>query len=387
LPYFRMQGFAFLLLSCCLGTHVWLSTKAWPEAPQRKWVVLRGAFGWGQFLFGVIAVQIGAPLGDLAALQSVNVVAAALLGRMFLSEVVRYVHGLAICCAVVGAVLVSKPPFLFGSGDAIDDAAWPGHILALLSGMSKAGIFIASRKCPTAAPSLLTLATVAQASIVFMVLPLTRLVDEHPSGTLTASASGAIGWFTLLVISTGFATLLISAGSQLCPAAASAIINNSACMAFGYILQVTLYDNIPSVTTACGCMLMFASIVLMSVFRDRPKPAGGPKGVREETTRQPRDADGAAKVRGEGPAGTVGGPGACRDEGAAAATATEPSGSGVRGGAAAVPAATAPRAWRREGAAAEGVPGCLLGGACATASCLWGSPGLRFEAPPSERSP
>merc|ERR1711920_1091180 len=59
---------------------------------QRKWVFLRGLIGTTCMCLTLTSIAAGAPVGDVAALGSTNVVVAAVFAHVFLGEKVRSAH-------------------------------------------------------------------------------------------------------------------------------------------------------------------------------------------------------------------------------------------------------------------------------------------------------
>ena len=55
----------------------------------------------------LLAQQVGVPLGDIGALNSVNVVIAACIGQAFLGESTTLLHALGVALAVAGGVVQS----------------------------------------------------------------------------------------------------------------------------------------------------------------------------------------------------------------------------------------------------------------------------------------
>merc|ERR1712232_732749 len=106
--------------------------------------------GAANFLFQALSVRAGTPLGDVATFTSINMVIAAFLGRVFLGEALWFVHVIALFSSFGGAVLISKPVFIFGGAGGADNgwAASVGYLLALAAGFSQAAQFVCSRKSP-----------------------------------------------------------------------------------------------------------------------------------------------------------------------------------------------------------------------------------------------
>merc|ERR1719162_1797649 len=115
-----------------------------PTLKQWKWLFLMSVFGFLSFLFSVLAIRLGASPGDVASLQSVNLVVAAVLGRLFLNERLGPAHLVSLLCSVCGAVLISKPEFIFGGSDeeAGGASARFGLVFAPISGFFLGSAFV-----------------------------------------------------------------------------------------------------------------------------------------------------------------------------------------------------------------------------------------------------
>jgi len=265
--FFYLYGLASLLgglilvIAACHQGHI--SQMGWRSW---KWVVLRGASGTLIFIFAVLALACGAPLGDTSALSCINVVLAALLGRAFLGEALRGLHVAALTISVVGALVISKPEFLFGKQS---EAQVPvaGYCMALASGVSSGFTFIAARRAHDVSPIIMTASVMIQEGIATMVLPMLGLVDELPAQLLWASPLKAIisvlGFLLLALLACG----TTSFGAQLCPAAASSTIFSATSMSLGYALQTALHDEAPEFLTGSGAFLMLLGVALMAWAR------------------------------------------------------------------------------------------------------------------------
>merc|ERR1719162_408329 len=145
-----------------------------PTLKQWKWLFLMSVFGFLSFLFSVLAIRLGASPGDVASLQSVNVVVAAVLGRLFLNERLGPIHLLSLLCSVGGAVLISKPEFIFGGSDeggAQGALARLGLAFAPMSGFFLASAFVCTRKMGTINMWILPACTMAISIVGFFVMP------------------------------------------------------------------------------------------------------------------------------------------------------------------------------------------------------------------------
>lgn len=262
--YFRIMSVSdgMLVLVCvagCVAGRVPL-----PGIRQAVWLFLRGFFGAASFLMLILAVRVGASPGDAAALGSINTVIAALFGRIFLGEPFGLAHSIAIACAVAGAVLISKPAFLFDSGPTGGNALL-GYSLAGASGFTKACVFIAARKCTKASSWHLNLSPASFGFLAFVLLPLLPLIDEPKTTELQEPL--CIVFIMVLFIAHATAMYSQGAASKFCKAAVGATSNTGAAMVSGYIIQTLFFDKAPELISVGGAALMFASVIIMAVTR------------------------------------------------------------------------------------------------------------------------
>ena len=98
----------YLLASCCLmagvvnALHVWWQGIACPQREDIKWVLARAVFENFHWIGAMLSVIVGAAPGDVAALTSIDIIAAALLGLVFLGERVSILHLFALILSVAG---------------------------------------------------------------------------------------------------------------------------------------------------------------------------------------------------------------------------------------------------------------------------------------------
>jgi len=271
-PYFRLMSmvcvFACLPIALVL---VALKTPL-PEPGHRKWVLLRGLFGAGSFFCSILAAQLDAPVGDVEALRSVNMIAAALLGRFLLDEELHKVTVLALGCSIAGAVLISQPGCLFGRHGAHESStAWIGDILALISGACQACVFVASRKAPGTSVWVQALSSHLMSGLTAGALPMLGAIDDYSvTPLLSAPPAQVAGCFALLFGNTFLSTIMVSAAAQWCTAAESAIISTSAGMGSGFVVQTEVFGAPPNKLALAGAALMLVGVVLMALAQSRP---------------------------------------------------------------------------------------------------------------------
>lgn len=262
-PYFRIFGLACLLIS--LGTLVAMALLniSLPDASERKWLLLRGSFGALTFLLLVAAVHQGTPMGDVATLQSVNMVVAALLGRVVLSEPLRCPHLLALLSSLSGAVLIARPSFLFPSEEPRE--GWLGYLLAPASGFSQACVFIASRKAPGSSAWLHLLSVMVQCAVAGLLLPL--IVPDASLAPVRQAPLMALAWLSVVTGLIFVPSLSTSAAGRWCPAAVSAMTTTGVRMACSYAAQTVLFGEALEPLTIVGAALMLVAVVVVATLK------------------------------------------------------------------------------------------------------------------------
>jgi len=274
LPYFPVMGTA------CLTWGLFVLAMIGPSGAlskltqrQRKWAVIRGLFGALTLTLQVLSNVAGAPLGDASTLFSINVVVAALLGRIFLGEPLKALHICALLSSTVGAVLVSKPQALFGASE---EAEAPhgqpvlGYALALLAGVASGGIFIAARKAQGINPSVLMFSVSINDGASFWVLYLSGVLEPVSlSPFLVEPGLAALAFLALFVL---FMLLCstVSAGGQLCPAVVSATLYTSVGMTASFVGQTVLKQEYPNRASLVGAGFMLLGVALMALARRAP---------------------------------------------------------------------------------------------------------------------
>jgi len=264
-PFFRIIGSSCVVAAVCFAVVGAFRQADMPNAQIWKWLVLRGFFALTAFVLMSSAVRVGASTGDVASLSSINIVVAAVLGRIFLGEPLNRMHVVAICCCVLGTILISRPQFLFGGSGG--DSAWGGYMLAVLAGFTQACIAISCRKAGNASMYFMNSATLMVNGIGFVALPYTPFIEDASLRPLLLSPLAAAAWIGLIFIVTVLSTAANSGGSVWCPAAVSATINTAARMVFGYFAESVIFGKQPDLLTVSGAAAMLGGVVIMALAR------------------------------------------------------------------------------------------------------------------------
>jgi len=115
---------------------------------------------------------------------------------------------------------------------------------------------------------LMTSSVALQEGVMCCCLPLVGLVTEVGlNQVLTDTPWEAIATFGVMLLIVTVASASLSAGSQLCPAAASSTIFTSVGMSACYAVQMILHGQTPKPLTILGAALMLVSVSLMACAR------------------------------------------------------------------------------------------------------------------------
>lgn len=262
-PYWRITALSCLLVMCPIGAVIVLARQPAPSPHQLKWVVLLGVFSaiyWG---LAIVAAQIGVDAGDVATLTSVNIVVAAIMGRIFLHEPFRLLHFFSVVLSIVGAVLVARPAFIFGSSTS-NRAPWYGYVFAILSGFLQGCFFICSRKAGDISAGHPALSALFFSACLTVLLPFAPVVQEAALRVALNSPLEALGWTGVAFLTTMGSAWFSCAGSMLCPAAISATVYTASTMFFGYVAQTVFFGSSPEFVTVLGAGLMLVAVALMA---------------------------------------------------------------------------------------------------------------------------
>jgi len=277
-PYYSCTGFSNLLMASGLAVFIFLSGKKTRyeslTLDKAKWIFARGLMGAGAAVFSLAAVAAGAPIGDSSALGTVNIIVACLLGKLVLGEDLRILQIVSMVLTVVGSIFITKPESIFGTPGGLDSIStpWLGYALALASGVSSGFLFVVSRKMQDVSTLVVTVSVTGQEGSAFLILALVGFFKEPAIGETIEQEPVRVLLciFGLLLLIFGSAAA-ISAGSAMCPAAASSTVYMFTSMTLGYIAQSVLHHQVPDAITLIGAALMVLAVILMSVPEKRGK--------------------------------------------------------------------------------------------------------------------
>lgn len=262
-PYWRITALACALCSAVVVALLAGLKVQPPTTQQMKWVSLLGFFSAVYWGLGVVAVQIGVDPGDVAALTSINIVVAAIMGRVFLDERFRLLHMMAVTISLSGAILIAQPEFIFTSAKR-NRAPWYGYLCAIASGFLQGCFFICGRKAGDGSAAHLTLSAILSTIPLTVFVPFIPFVDEASFHVVLDSPWQGLAWTGVALLTSSASAFFSCAGAMLCPAAISATVYTAASMFFGYSVQTVFFASVPEPITIVGACLMLVAVSLMA---------------------------------------------------------------------------------------------------------------------------
>eukprot|EP00928_Gymnodinium_smaydae_P094294 TRINITY_DN7896_c0_g1_i1.p1 TRINITY_DN7896_c0_g1~~TRINITY_DN7896_c0_g1_i1.p1 ORF type:complete len:399 (+),score=57.14 TRINITY_DN7896_c0_g1_i1:71-1267(+) len=261
-PYWTFAGIACIIGAVLVAVVMLARGQSVPPFHELKWIILRGILGATYWTLSILAVWAGAQPGDVAALTSMNIVSAALLGRLFLDERLHQAHVVAVVSAIIGGTFISKPEFIFGNAGQ-GSTSWLGYILALTSGFLQSCCYISSRKATQLAVELHIIGPCIISVLICFTLPCTPVVTESLHAFSDAPWQCA-AWIAAIFAMSVAAFLFGSVGSMISPAAVSATLYTVSSMLSGYLVQTVLFGARPGLFSLCGAGFMLIAVWLMA---------------------------------------------------------------------------------------------------------------------------
>eukprot|EP00438_Fugacium_kawagutii_P011934 Skav206750 [mRNA] locus=scaffold1022:168245:169510:+ [translate_table: standard] len=327
-PYWYLVCAACTVASFFNGVAVRCFGMELPKKGDLKWVIARSLLEDLHWYFAVVAVIIGASPGDVAALTSIDIIAAACFGLIFLGEKLNVKHFLALGfwmaythllrfsvflgydgftieplniffskgsishqgLSVAGALCISQPEFLFGRPEGQHHSPL-GCWMALLSGCFQAGSFVCARKSAHISVGVLTFTSLLLAVPMALIPPMLPMGHQESWEPVLEEPWIALGLLAVISGWTMSSVALPAAGATRCPAAVSATVFTSACMVSGYLAQMLFFQEMPQALTLSGAACMLLSVILMAIpSRAEPEPEP-PKADAENAVEQPAESE------------------------------------------------------------------------------------------------
>lgn len=231
------------------------------NTPYVRWILfLRSFTGFGGILFAFLSIELIA-LGDSTVLQMLSTVLCAIIGCCVLNEPWRLPEFCATIVSLVGAILVVKPPIIFGSSHAQSSSFYLGVIYSLLACVTSACAYIFIR-------ILGTTAKMPWANVVFA-QAIGQVLLSFPSSYLFRQPLHLqqYSWqeysvVCLVGVVGAFSQILMTIGMQREKSAAATAMRMSDLL-FGFIWQALFTADEVSSMSVAGALLVSSSILII----------------------------------------------------------------------------------------------------------------------------
>ena len=245
-----------------------ISKKAPPLFGATRFVTvmlfLRSLFGFGGVAFSFLSVEY-LPIGDSTVLQNLSPVFATIGSYFALGESWRLPEFIATVIALVAAVLVARPTFLFGGNEHSGDAADPwGLFFAFMAAATAGGAYLCIRILGTTAripwPNILFAQSLGQ---VFLSLPAMYFFGEELKLNLTS-------YELFLIFSSGLmgtlSQIAMTVGMQREKSANATVVRMSEVL-FGFLWQVAVTNEQINVLSVIGSILIASGVMIIVIFK------------------------------------------------------------------------------------------------------------------------
>jgi len=240
-----------------------------PGRQHWGWLLLRGLLGGCRMVTGILAVLCGIDIGDVAALSSVNGLAGAILGFLFLGDSLTRVHIAAALGTMCGAVLITSPSFIWLKTEHEAPAMILfGSAMATMSGVLQACQFCIARKLKSVDAEYQSISAIFFSGVVMFMLKLPLFPEGHRLEVMLSLPLTSFMYLVCVSATLILASLLGARGSSRLPVALSTMSHIGTRMIFGYTAEVTLFRTqvgfleVLGGTLMAGCAGVIASMTL-----------------------------------------------------------------------------------------------------------------------------
>lgn len=230
-------------------------------------VILRGiigGFGFCNFYYSYSTL----PLGDATTLLSLYPIVTIFLARFILKEEIKPLQVVAAVLSLIGATLISRPTFLFGSGiEELQSRRPPtlGYVTALIGSLCASGVIVMIRKAGKVGAHTLQL---------LFSWAIFGMANSIVIGAICAWHSEEQQWrmpsreempYVLGVCIAGsVAHFLLNYAAKLVPATVAGLVRSSDIF-WAYILGIVVLDQHPQTITFAGVLFVCSSLVLILI--------------------------------------------------------------------------------------------------------------------------
>jgi len=231
---------------------------------RRRLLLLRGLFGFGA-LSGYFYAISALPLADATVLQFTNPIWTALLASVVLRERLSLQVVLASLVALLGVVLVARPPFLFGDGG----GALPllPVLAALFGALCSGAAYVTVR----------ALRATDHALVIVLYFPLVATPLAVPGMIPDAVWPSALDLLLLVLIGVAVQVgqVFLTRGLHLEPAGRATAVSYVQ-VAFAWLWGLLFFGEAPTLLGALGTALVVGAALAVGFFgQKRTPPAHG----------------------------------------------------------------------------------------------------------------
>lgn len=248
----------------------------------QKIVLLRGFLGGLGFVCYFYSMKT-LPLGDAVTLFSLYPIITLFLARIFLKELFTVHKIMTAVASVIGAILITKPTFIFGNDgveeqQAVGQHFHTGHLTALIGSFFGASVItmirIAGKSGVHTFQLLISWATFGVlSSVIFGFL----WSDTYGNGmdgdwnlhifSFNENRETCIDILFMVVLGS-MAHFLFNFAGKYAPASLGSIARSSDIL-FAYIFQVVIFHQVPTIGTFIGSFLILISIASIALLKVR----------------------------------------------------------------------------------------------------------------------
>lgn len=226
----------------------------------RKWLFIRGLVGsTGLALFFYSITQL--PLADATVVFFLSPTFTAILAALILGEAFTLFDGLCATLCMVGAILVSKPTFLFGGDDVESDSVHRAlAVLAALVGALMAAIaYVTVRKIGKGAHFLVHTVYFGAISTVTSI-PMLFAFQEY----VAPEGLKEYGMLLMTGVLAFAGQCLLNRGLQLAPAGPGTLMRMND-VAFAFAFGILILHEYPDLYSVTGAVLVVGTTVAMGL--------------------------------------------------------------------------------------------------------------------------
>ncbi len=228
-------------------------------------VVARGIVGSLGFVCFYYAMS-SLPLGDAVAVLSLHpIITVVVAPHVLPNEHFRSIHFIAALMTVIGTLYIARPQFLFDDTSSHKEASSVGYIVGLLGSCAASSVFLLIRRAGNLKAN--TLQLLFSWSVFGIVMSLVV-------GTITTSISHwhlpstAKAWWYILGICVfgSSAHFLMNYAGRIAPAGLASILKSTDIL-WSYVMQIVVFDQIPSKLTIIGVLFIVISLIMLAIHK------------------------------------------------------------------------------------------------------------------------